>query len=62
MWAPLRMLIYGSITDIKNMVLEKTTNAYNKAREYVNRRKSGNQQENDGIRYQNNPDVNIIDR
>lgn len=62
MWAPIKMLIFGSISDIKNIIVEKTTNAYSNAREFINRRVSNNQQENEEPRYQNNPDVNIIDR
>ena len=61
MWNPIRMLIFGSISSIKKVVIEKSSTAYNKAKSYV-RRGSNVQQEEGEAKYDNNPQPNIIDR
>lgn len=63
MWNPIRMAVFGSITDIKNLIVEKSSQAYNKAKTYVNNKRGNSQQENnEEPKYENNPPVNVIDR
>ena len=62
MWNPIRMAIFGSISDIKTIVVEKSTNAYGKAKDYINKKRSNNQQEIEVPKYENNPDINVLDK
>jgi len=61
MWRPIRLAIIGSLSGIKKIVFEKTSQAYNKARNLV-RRSSSPQNEQREPRYDNNPQSNVIDR
>jgi hypothetical protein len=59
---PIRFAIFGSISSIRNLIIEKTTNAYGRAKEYLNRRRSNIQHERDEPKYENNPNPNVLDR
>ena len=63
MWNPIRMAVFGSISDIKNVVVEKSSTAYGKAKTYIDNKRSGNKAEKvEEPKYSNNPEANIIDR
>jgi hypothetical protein len=55
MYGPIRMAIFGSISYIKEVVLEKSTSAYDKAKNFVKR--NNNQEQSN-----QEPNANIIDR
>lgn len=63
MWKPIRLAILGSLASIKQMIYEKTSAVYNRARNLIGRGdnvdNSNNNQRN--VRY-NNASANIIDR
>lgn len=60
MWRPIRLAILGSLSTIKQIILKKSSVAYNKAKNFV-KRKNYNENEREP-RYSNNPQVNVIDR
>jgi hypothetical protein len=62
MWTPIRFAIFGYASSIKNLIIEKTSNAYLKAKDYINRRRSNIQQGGDEPKYENNPNPNVLDR
>lgn len=61
MWSPIRMAIFGSISQIKEIVIQKSSSAFAKAKSFV-RRGSNVQEEAEEPRYDNNPQPNVIDR
>ena len=64
MWNPIRMAVFGSISEIKSIVVQKSSTAYDKAKTYINKKRTGNAdgQQADEPKYANNPEANIIDR
>ena len=64
MWRPIRLAIFGSLFEIKKIVIEKTANAYIKAKNLLKR----NNNESQGgivrreVGVENNPQPNVIDR
>ena len=45
MWNPIRTAAFGSVKDIKNVVVEKSSTAYDKAKNYINKKRSGNNEQ-----------------
>ncbi len=61
MWQPIRLAILGSLSRIKKIIFEKTSQAYNRAKSMVSR-SNNNSADAREPRYDKNPEANVIDR
>lgn len=62
MWNPIKLAIIGSLSAIKRMIYEKSSNAYVKAKNMIRRRNNNTIDEEQRDARHDNPNPDVIDR